>query len=228
MQLRIIMLDMRSRGNERNPSVATKGLIFDLDGVLVHTIPTHYAAWSRMFHEYGYAFDKKIYRDLVDGRLRFDGARAVMRDKTDEIVTEAANKKNRYYLEMIKQGEFTVFEEAVTYVRQCKAQGFKLAAASSSANVKHILEIVGILDYFDVVIGGHQVAKGKPNPEIFLKAARELNIPIDNCIVFEDSESGVQAAKNGGFFCVGVLDAENSADLSHADIIVSSVSEMNV
>jgi beta-phosphoglucomutase family hydrolase len=222
------MLDMCSQPKERKLPVTTQGLIFDLDGVLVHTIPTHYAAWARMFHEYGYDFDIKIYRDLVDGRLRFDGARAVMRDQTDATVTEAANKKNRYYLEMIEQGEFKIFEEAVKYVRMCKAQGYKLAAASSSANVRHILEKIEILDCFDVVIGGHQVTHGKPNPEIFLKAASELKIPVENCIVFEDSESGVQAAKNGGFYCVGVLDDENVADLTHADIIVSSVSEMRI
>ena len=203
----------------------TKGLIFDLDGVLVHTVPTHYAAWLRMFNEYGYAFDKKTYRDLVDGRLRFDGARAVMGDQSDEVIAEAANRKNRYYLELIEQGEFTLLEEALQYVRTSKAAGHKLAAASSSANVEYILAKTGVLDCFDVVIGGHQVTKGKPDPEIFLKAAAMLKLPIDNCIVFEDSESGVQAAKTGGFYCVGVADNESEADLALSDMIVSSVAE---
>ena len=208
--------------------MSTKGLIFDLDGVLVHTIPTHFAAWARMFHEYGYAFDKKVYRDLVDGRLREDGTRAVMHDQADAIVKEAATLKNKYYLEMIENGEFVVFESATKYVRACKAAGHKLAAASSSANVRYILEKAGTLECFDVVIGGHQVTKGKPNPEIFLKAAADLGLPLEQCIVFEDSESGVEAAKNGGFFCVGVVDNESEADLSRADTIVASVADYRV
>ena len=81
-----------------------KGVIFDLDGVLVDTVPLHYAAWHRMFTEYGYAFDEKIYREKVDGRPRLDGVRGVMHDVGPAQVTEAGDRKQAYYLEMIAAG----------------------------------------------------------------------------------------------------------------------------
>lgn len=208
--------------------MAFKGLIFDLDGVLVDTVPTHFEAWAQMFHEYGYDFDHAVYREHVDGRLRRDGARAVMVNHSEAEIIEASDRKNDYYLQRIRSGQFVVFEAAIQYVRTCKKAGFKLAAASSSANVRYILEIAGILDEFDVVLGGNQVTKGKPDPEIFTLAALQLGLAVNECVVFEDSEFGVRAAKAGGFFCVGVADESNDANLSLADTIVASVSDYPV
>jgi beta-phosphoglucomutase len=205
-----------------------KGLIFDLDGVLVDTVPVHFLAWQRMFEDYGYTFGKREYRNLVDGRPRFDGARAVMINHTDQEVREAADKKNDYYVEKIDNGEFQVFDAAVVLVRQCQADGLGLAAASSSANVKTVLEKAGLLDAFSVVIGGDDVERGKPNPDIFLNAAKGLGLAVDECVVIEDSSSGVQAAKNGGFYCVGLRHGDDADDLQAADQIVSSLAELSV
>jgi beta-phosphoglucomutase family hydrolase len=213
--------------------MSIKGLIFDLDGVLVDTVPTHYRAWARMFHEFGYEFGRKEYLTLVDGRLRYDGARAVMTDVDEATVIERANRKNQYYLEAIDRGEFNIFESALRQVRAFHAAGYKLAAASSSANVRHILETIGILDLFDTVVGGPDVEKGKPHPEIFLTAAEGLGLSVEECVVVEDAESGVAAAKAGGFFCYGLRydndDAElpHSANLELADRIIGSLEEMD-
>lgn len=205
-----------------------KGLIFDLDGVLVDTVPTHFAAWSRMFNEYGYDFDKAKYRTLVDGRLRMDGARAILVDADERTVEEAATKKNDYYLDAIDRGEFTIFEPAVQCVKKYAAKGYRLAAASSSANVRHILEQAGILEFFNVVVGGHDVALGKPHPEIFQKAAEGMGLSPHECIVVEDAQSGVAAAKAGGFFCYGLAHDGEEADLSMADQIIRSLDEIDL
>jgi beta-phosphoglucomutase len=205
-----------------------KGLIFDLDGVLVDTVPVHFSAWSRMFEEYGYKFGKREYRSLVDGRPRFDGARAVMINHSEQEVREAADKKNEYYVEAIDRGEFQVFEAAVTLVRQSLENGYGLAAASSSANVRAVLDKAGLLDAFPVVVGGDDVENGKPNPDIFLAAAEGLGLAVEECIVIEDSKSGVQAAKNGGFYCVGLQHEDHTDDLLGADKIVNSLSELDI
>ncbi len=205
-----------------------KGLIFDLDGVLVDTVPVHFSAWSRMFEEYGYEFGMREYRSLVDGRPRFDGARAVMNKHSEQEIREAADKKNDYYVEVIDRGEFQVFGAAVTLVRQSLATGYSLAAASSSANVRTVLEKAGLLDAFSVVIGGDDVKNGKPNPEIFLTAAKQLGLAVEECIVIEDSSSGVQAAKNGGFYCVGLQHEDHADDLLGADEIVTSLAHLNI
>ena len=205
-----------------------KGLIFDLDGVLVDTVPTHYAAWERMFHEYGYEFGKKEYLALVDGRLRMDGARAVMTDADEETIKEAATRKNDYYLQAIDRGEFDIFETAIRIVQHYSNEGYLLAAASSSANVRHILEQVGILALFTKVVGGRDVVNGKPHPEIFLKAAEGLGLTPDQCIVVEDAQSGVAAAKAGGFYCYGLTHSDHFSDLSKADKIIESLDEIDL
>lgn len=205
-----------------------KGLIFDLDGVLVDTVPAHYEAWRRMFTEYGYAFGPSVYRERVDGLRRFDGARAVMGDAPAETVEQAADLKNRYYRDLIEQGRFKILESSVSFVRQCVAQGLRLAAASSSVNVHYILQKAGMADAFSVVIGGDDVVDGKPHPEIFLTAAEALGLSVGECIVFEDAASGVLAAKRGGFYCVGVGDGSNSADLARADEIVANLGEIDL
>ena len=205
-----------------------KGLIFDLDGVLVDTVPAHYEAWRRMFTEYGYAFGPREYREKVDGLRRLEGARAVMCDAPAETVALAADLKNQYYRDLIEQGQFNVFESSVRFVRQCEARGLRLAAASSSVNVHYILQKAGMADAFSVVIGGDDVEEGKPHPEIFLIAAEGLGLSVGECVVFEDAASGVIAAKRGGFYCVGVGDDSNSGNLAQADEIVANLGEIDL
>lgn len=205
-----------------------KGLIFDMDGVLVDTVPAHYRAWERMFTEQGYAFDDHVYREHVDGRLRLDGARAVMVNHTEDEVKAAASLKNEYYLGMVERGEFEIFQIALDYVRARKAEGFKLAAASSSSNVHLILEKIGLHDAFDVIIGGRDVSRGKPNPEIFLTAAERLGLSVSESVVVEDSESGVAAAKAGGFFCYGLAHDGPQDHLHEADRIIKRLTDIDL
>lgn len=208
--------------------MAIKGLIFDLDGVLVDTVPAHYRAWGRMFTENGYAFSKSIYREKVDGRLRFDGAKSVMVNHSDAEIEKAAAQKNQYYLDMIERGEFEIFQTAIDSVRAFKAEGYKLAAASSSRNVRDILARIDLIDAFDVIVGGNDVRHGKPHPEIFILAARKLGLDVTECVVIEDAEAGVKAAKAGGFFCYGLANEDHGAHLKGADRIIQSIDQIDL
>ena len=205
-----------------------KGILFDLDGVLVDTVPAHFAAWKRMFQDYGYEFGIKEYKALVDGLPRYDGARAVMERHSDDEVRHAANKKNDYFVEKIERGKFRVFDEAVALVRECQTKGLGLAVVSSSVNVRTVLDNAGLLDAFPVVIGGDDIERGKPDPDIFLLAAEKLGLSVNECAVVEDSKSGVQAAKAGGFYCIGLVHGGTPEDLPGADRIVGSLDELDI
>jgi beta-phosphoglucomutase len=205
-----------------------KGVIFDLDGVLVDTVPAHYSAWRRTFLEEGYAFDEDVYHQKVDGRPRFDGAEAVMLDATPERVAVASDRKNRYFREAIERGEFEVFPTSVAFLQKCRRAGLRLAAASSSENVTQVLDKVGLLDQLDAVVGGNDVTMGKPDPSIFLTAAERLKLSAAECVVVEDAVSGVAAAKSGGFYCVGVVRGADRSRLGAADLIVSDLGELDL
>lgn len=196
------------------------GVIFDLDGVLVDTVPAHFAAWQRLFDEEGYPFDEKMYHDKVDGRRRQDGVAAVMTGASLERIDAAAERKDGYFLDLIEQGRFKVFDGSVAFVRECRRAGLRLATASSSKNVRYILEKVGLADEFVAVVGGDDVERGKPDPSIFLTAAERIGLDATNCLVVEDAISGVRAAKAGGFFCVGVDRVGRPKRLAGADMVV--------
>lgn len=200
--------------------MALQGIIFDLDGVLVDTVPAHFAAWQRLFQEEGYPFDEKVYHDKVDGKRRQDGVSAVMAGASPERIQAAAERKDGYFLELIEQGRFKVFDGSVSFVRECRLAGLRLATASSSRNVRYILEKVGLADEFGAIVGGDDVERGKPDPSIFLTAADRIGLDATNCAVVEDAISGVRAAKAGGFFCIGVDRSGRPKRLAGADMVV--------
>lgn len=208
--------------------MALMGVIFDLDGVLVDTVPAHFAAWSRLFHEEGYRFDEDVYHDKVDGRRRQDGVAAVMAGASVEHINAAAERKDAYFLDLIEKGQFKVFDGSVNFVNACSRAGLRLATASSSKNARYILKKVGLLEKFDAVVGGDDVERGKPHPDIFLTAASRLSLNLGECIVVEDAISGVIAAKAGGFFCLGIERSSQPFRLADADMIVPDLGELDL
>src|SRR4030042_5590704 len=131
-----------------------KGAIFDLDGVIVDTVPLHFEAWKRMFSEYGRDFTFSDYKQKVDGIPRIDGARAVLSGLSEEELKSAASRKQGYYLELVDKGDIKVYYSTVGLVKELKKNGIKVAAASSSKNCRYILEKTGLIGLFDCIIGG--------------------------------------------------------------------------
>ena len=187
------------------------------------SVPLHYAAWKRLFEENGHAFDNRIYRQKVDGRPRLDGVRGVMCDLDEESVIEAGNRKQGYYQEMINQGQLQPFPTSIPFIKALSARGILLAAASSSENTCLILDAIGVLGDFTAVVTAADVKHGKPHPDIFLAAAKRMGLSVPECVVFEDAESGVKAAKRGGFYCVGVDRHQQSEYFREADLVVTDL-----
>lgn len=202
--------------------------IFDLDGVLVDTAKYHYLAWKSLADELGFDFTIEQNEALkgvsrmksLDLLLGFGG----LSDKfSQEEKEKMADKKNRIYVEMIKKlKKEELFGGVTDLFVKLKEKNMKTALGSASKNAPLILERLDIAKYFDAVVDGTQVSKAKPDPEVFVRAAEILHIPCKECIVFEDSAAGLQAAKTAGMKAVGIGKKEN---LPMADLVIGSVDQ---
>lgn len=207
-----------------------KACIFDMDGVLVSTEIYHFKAWKRLAETLGFSIDEKFNENLkgvsrtvcLDLILKHGGL-----EKTQAEKDELAALKNEWFLEYVRN-EITpanVYGGVIDFLTALKANGYRTAIGSASKNAPLLIEKLGIKQYFNAIVDGNMITKAKPNPEVFLKGAELIGIAPQHCVVFEDAKSGVEAAKNGGMYCIGVGSPKN---LSQADFCISSFHEMNI
>lgn len=182
-----------------------KGIIFDLDGVLIHTDKLHYQAWKALADRLGIYFDEKI-NEQLRGVSRMASLEIVLgenkfSDTEKELLAEEKNNTYRMLLATLKPSDVT--DEAREMLSELKSKGMKLAIGSSSKNARFILQQVKLFDEFDAISDGNNITHSKPNPEVFLKAAEFLRLSPEQCLVVEDAEAGIAAANAGGFVSVG-------------------------
>ena len=185
-----------------------KGLIFDLDGVIADTAHLHYKAWCEIGQQCGFNLSISQNEELK-GISRKDSiikiANWAGRNLSEAELEDLAKKKNEKYLKFCENmGTGDILPGVNDFIITCGKKGFKLAVGSASKNAKIILQKLGIDDLFSIIVDGNMVEKSKPDPEVFLKGAEILNLKPNSCVVFEDSQSGIQAAINAGMFSVGV------------------------
>lgn len=190
-----------------------KGIIFDLDGVLVHTDKLHYRAWKKIADARGIPFNEEM-NNLLRGVSRMESLEIILRNYhgpalSAEEKEAIAEEKNRYYREELEtMTPEDVTEEVRESLTALKAAGIKVAVGSSSKNTRFILKQVGLDKIFDGVSDGTNITKSKPDPEVFLKAAAFVGDKPENCIVVEDALAGIDAAKAGGMLAAGIGEAE--------------------
>ena len=199
-----------------------KGMIFDLDGVIVDTAKYHYLAWKKIADELDLKFDIHD-NELLKGVSRRRSFEIILElngmQMNEEKIEEYCRIKNGYYLDYIDQLKAEeILPGAKEFLVEARKEGFRIALGSASKNSRKILEKLGITDLFDAIIDGTKVSNAKPDPEVFLKGAEELNVLPQDCIVFEDSVAGILAAKNGAMRSVGV---GNDAVKSYCDYYIS-------
>jgi alpha,alpha-trehalase len=234
-------------------------VIFDLDGVITDTAEAHARAWEEMFDEYlekradqlevpFVPFDRDAeYRRYVDGKPRYVGVRSFLQSRGVELeagspddppgretICGLGNRKNKIYQEAIERGGVKVFPAAVRLIRRLRSQDVKTAVVSSSKNCQQVLEMAEIADLFDVRVDGIRSAAlglpGKPAPDIFLQAAKELDVQPDRAVVVEDAIAGVEAGRRGGFGCVIGVDRSGrgkAMKASGADWVVNDIAEID-
>jgi beta-phosphoglucomutase-like phosphatase (HAD superfamily) len=231
-----------------------KGAIFDVDGVLVDS--PHERAWRDTLQELmetrwsdirsssAYApdrFTSRVYQDVISGKPRLSGARAVL-DHFDvpdagTRATVYAERKQERVVQLIHAGDFEPFQDALRFVRAVSARGLRIAAASSSKNAGLMLEQIRadasgrrLSDVFAADLSGQHFARGKPDPEIFLAAGEALGLPPGDCFVVEDAVAGIDAAKAGGMAALGVARADDAERLTAAgaDLVVTTLDDVDL
>lgn len=204
-----------------------KGIIFDLDGVLVFTDQFHFATWKQLASELGYTIDEEM-NSRLRGVSRMDSLNIVL-EKYEGILSNEqkvvlADRKNKIYLNYL---ENMVPSDVSNAVRKTLAdlheRGYKIALGSSSRNAKIILKKVALEEAFDAISDGTNISKSKPDPEVFLKAAEYLDLQPEECIVVEDAYAGIDAAKAGNMQAVGIGEAYSYAK---ADYHIKKIEEL--
>ena len=195
--------------------------LFDLDGVIVDTAKFHYLAWRELAN--GLGFDlSEAQNERLKGVSRMESLDVILGMGGVELPADEklrlATIKNGRYVEMIKTIDASeILRGAKEYLLELRQRGVKVALGSASKNAEIILKNLGILPLFDAIIDGNKVSKSKPDPQVFLLGAQALGVAPTECVVYEDAAAGVEAAKAGGMYAVGIGHAEN---LPGADVVV--------
>ncbi|MEA5458429.1 beta-phosphoglucomutase [Arcicella sp. LKC2W] len=207
----------------------TKACLFDLDGVIVDTAVYHFQAWRRLANELGFDFTEHQ-NEQLKGISRMESLELILGwgnvTLSEEEKVAWATRKNAWYLDLVKQmTPDEVLKGVPEFLTSLRANNIKIALGSASKNSKLILERINMLDYFDAIIDGNNITKGKPDPQVFLMGAEATNCKPEECVVFEDAVAGVQAGKAGGMKVIGV----GSADiLNEADFVIAGFEEMTI
>ena len=198
-----------------------KACLFDLDGVLVDTAIYHFQAWKNLGKQFGYELTEEQ-NEQLKGVSRVESLNKILDwanySATQEQKSGWLIEKNEDYLRLISNmNPSEILPGVLDFLQQIKDLGYKIALGSASKNAEIILEKTGLMPWFDLIIDGNKVSKSKPDPEVFLKGAEGLGFAPETCIVFEDAQAGVEAAKAGNMKAIGIGEAET---LSLADKII--------
>lgn len=204
-----------------------RAAIFDLDGVIVDTAKYHYLAWKRLAHELGFDFTEAD-NERLKGVSRVRSLETLLEigkvSLDEETRLQVAARKNDWYVDYIRQIKSSeILPGATEYLQILRNKGVATALGSASKNAPLILDRLGISNLFNAIVDGNKVIKAKPDPEVFLRAAEELNVPGSACVVFEDAEAGIEAAHRAGMTAVGIGKA---VLLKDADVVIAGLHQL--
>lgn len=200
--------------------------IFDLDGVIVDSAKFHFEAWQHLAASLGIEFTKK-HNEQLKGVGRVESLKYILSlgnvQKTEEELSELAASKNKHYLKLIESlGEADILPGVRDLLNDLKANDIKIGLGSASKNAQPILEKLGIISQFDVIVDGTHTTESKPHPQVFLMGGEQLK--TSKVVVFEDARKGVEAANAAGFFSIGIGD---KVELDNADYVLPNLIGFN-
>ncbi|MBD1432142.1 HAD family phosphatase [Sphingobacterium sp. DN00404] len=204
-------------------------VIFDMDGVICHTNPFHAKAFEHFFDKYKIPYTEKEFEEHMYGKHNsYIMTHFFKRTITGEELAQLENEKESLFREIYKQ-EIDPLPHYLTFLDDLKSKGFKTAVATSAplANLKLIVDELKIETRMESLLASENVTQHKPHPEVYLKSADKLGVPPSACVVFEDSFSGVTAARNAGMKVVGVLSSHRKEELPPCSLYIHDYSEID-
>ncbi len=198
-----------------------KACIFDLDGVIVDTAKYHFLAWRRLANELGFDFTAEK-NEKLKGVSRMGSLELILQwggiELSETEKHELADRKNEWYKEYLQDmSAADILEGVLPFLTELQSRNIHIGLGSASKNALTVIERIGLKNAFETIIDGNKATISKPDPQVFAMGAAELGVPPQECIVFEDAASGVQAALNGGFYTVGIGSPEH---LGHAHLVI--------
>jgi beta-phosphoglucomutase len=212
----------------QNPAFAA---IFDMDGTLIDNTPYHFKSWQSLFKKYGKGeLSKATYYTEMSGVPVMETIRRVFGEGRDEAELKALlNEKEEFYRQLYAPYVAPV-KGLVEFLTGLKNSGIKMAMATSATieDVDFILNRIPIRADFDAIVNSTMVTRPKPDPQIFLKAAETLNMPPENCVVFEDSLAGVKAANSAGMKVVAITTGHTADELHPVNLVIDDYTQLGV
>ncbi|WP_369996981.1 beta-phosphoglucomutase [Winogradskyella sp.] len=205
-----------------------KGFIFDLDGVIVDTAKYHFLAWKKLANSVGVDFTE-TQNEQLKGVSRKKSLEKILKwgnkSLSEDEFSKLMSLKNEDYLSYVNNmDESEILPDVPKILNFLIEEKQPIALGSASKNARTILEKVNLLSKFNTIVDGNGVAKGKPNPEVFLTAAKNLGIKADKCIVFEDAKAGIEAANAANMVSIGIGEKDV---LQNADYVFKDFTEIS-
>jgi len=220
---------MGQKRTEKRVGKMNQGIIWDLDGVIVDSAPFHFEAWREFTAAKGKEFIHKDFRKVF-GMRNEDILVYIFGEKLEPGLLKTWSDEKEERFRQLIQSKVKPFPGALKLVGNLHAVGYKQAVASSTPlkNIHLILRALTIADFFDAIISGEEVARGKPDPEAFLRAAMCMALVPDTCLVIEDSVAGIAAAKKAGMRAIAITNTVPREKLASADQVVQSLEEVDL
>lgn len=206
-----------------------KGVIFDLDGVIVDTEGVHYKAYKKAFEHVGIELSQEDYNTKVRSQGRAKGIKNIIGHVTEELMHVIGSVKDRHYFDIIDKGELTVYADAVALIETCQKKDIPMAIGTTSSHGAKVLDRLGLREKFRAVITGGDVEHTKPAPDIYHMCRRALDMDKKELIIIEDSMSGIEAGLNAGIRVVHIdRDDGTLIDASKAAVSLNDLAELMV
>ncbi len=202
-----------------------------MDGTMVDNTPYHYRTWKVLFEKYGLGdLTSQTYYSEFSGVPVFDTVQRLFGDSRDNTALQQLVKEKETVYQDLYTKHAVPVNGLVELLTELKQAGVKLAIASSASihDINFVLDRIHVRDYFDVIVDGSQVIKGKPSPEIFLKTAEHLQTLPENCAVIEDSIAGIKAGNAAGMKVIGITTGNTAEKLQPSALVINDFTELDV